>query len=173
MVLPTSSSPSQSPPSTHLSHPAAEASDSLQPPLQMLQSHVDASDKLLLSPRLVEKALKEKQFKDGSQQDSPGLCPKSLVSSPLSPRTDKGGATERLGDLSEMNPCSLLSAQPWIKEVGSKVMFVEHVSDPVLLVKKALPAMIGIVFFLLLCVSPPASGRRVETSDCLQKTLDT
>lgn len=56
VVLPTSSSPSRSPPLTHHFLPVAEA-DSLPPLPPRLQSRANASNRLLLSPWLIERAL--------------------------------------------------------------------------------------------------------------------
>lgn len=51
-----------------------------------------------------------------------------------------------------MKLCSLLSARVWIREVGSKVTVTEYVSDPGLLVKRALPDMIVKSFPAVVCI---------------------
>lgn len=140
-VLPTSSSPSQSPPLTHRSLHAAEAR--LLPPPPKLQSHLNASVRLLTQPMAGGESSEREAILKMAVNKNQLACAQNPKFHPLCHPELTKGAAKMLGDSSEMKFCSLSSARPWIREFGSKVAVIVYVSVPVLMVKKALTVAIG------------------------------
>lgn len=154
VVLPTSFSPSQSPPSTRHIHRAAETQPAFHPsPPTIAEASVTYQSQRRTPTQPTAHpggCRKRKELKSGSRQDLHGQCLNSAVPSPFVSQDSKGEELRGWETGQKWTSCSLRGAWPRMWQIGLKALFTENVSG---------------IYFL----SSPASGRRGESSGCVLK----